>query len=319
MEKWEKSTMKDNPIYIVGLDRSGKTLLRLALSAHPHLALTRRTYMWSRVYQRFGNLANKENFERCFSAMLQQKTIRQFAVDENRIRHEFHQGETSYANLFALFHRQFAEKIGKMRWGEQAGLTEAYAPEIIKAFPFVKIIHMVRDPRNRCEEILNSTPARIRAGKIGALTASWLFSARLALRYQKEYPNHYKVVNYETLLTSPEKTMKEICAFIDEEFVPEMLSLETSNHLGDNEEANLNPQKIWTQDVINFDPGQQKSLQLEEASFIQTHTKNEMELLGYKILKIKIPIYKKLGLVFNWPFNLIRMATWQVFETRLVQ
>ena len=49
-------TTRLGPIFVGGLDRSGKTLLRLALSSHPNIAMTRRTYTWTEVYQRYGDL-----------------------------------------------------------------------------------------------------------------------------------------------------------------------------------------------------------------------------------------------------------------------
>jgi hypothetical protein len=59
-----------SPIFIGGLDNSGKTHLRLALSSHPEIAMTRRSYMWTRIYNRYGDLRQPENFERCLNALL---------------------------------------------------------------------------------------------------------------------------------------------------------------------------------------------------------------------------------------------------------
>ncbi len=310
--------MNDNPVYIVGLDRSGKTPLRLALSAHPHLALTRRTYMWTRFFQRYGDLAIKENFERCLSALAQQKTIQQFSVDITRIRQEFYKGEPSYPYLFSLFHRQFAEKLGKKRWGEQAGLGEHFAPMIIEAFPAARIIHMVRDPRNRCEEIFRSTPPTFRMGKMGALTASWLYSVRIAHQNQTLHPEQYKVVKYETLLTSPEKTLIEICDFIGEAFTPEMLTFENSITFGEPEKMKLDPEWLWKQDTIIFDHIQQSSLTPGEVMFIQAYANHEMTRLGYKTSQLDIPIKQRFSLFLEWSMSLFRMATWRFLEARLV-
>ena len=107
--------MKRGPIFIGGLDRSGKTLLRLSLSAHPNLALTRRTYLWPRFFNRYGDLSRGDNFERCLRAMLQRKPIQVLQPDAERIRREFWQGEASYARLFALLHQHYAERQGKPR------------------------------------------------------------------------------------------------------------------------------------------------------------------------------------------------------------
>ena len=150
--------MECGPIFIGGLDNSGKTALRLALSSHPNIAMTRRTYMWTRIYGRYGDLAADANLERCLAALLGLKDVRAMKPDAERLRQEFRQGEATYGRLFSLLHEQFAEQLGKPRWGEQEGRLERYADALFAAYPTARVIHMVRDPRNRYEEMLLTTP-----------------------------------------------------------------------------------------------------------------------------------------------------------------
>ena len=55
----------------------------------------------------------------------------------------------TYARLFDLFLLHFAEREGKPRRGAQTGLIERYVDELIEAYDGVKIVHMLRDPRDR--------------------------------------------------------------------------------------------------------------------------------------------------------------------------
>src|SRR5512143_2950886 len=146
----------DRPIFIGGLDNSGKTALRLALSSHPRIAMTRRSYMWTRVYGRYGDLSKAANLERCLAALLRRKDVRAMEPDEARLRRDLAQGQATYGRLFALLHEQYAERLGKQRWGEQEGRLEGYADELFAAYPGAKVIHMIRDPRNRYEEMLQT-------------------------------------------------------------------------------------------------------------------------------------------------------------------
>ena len=138
----------NGPILLAGVAHSGKTLLRLALSSHPRLAFSRRTYMWTRFYNRYGDLREPRNFERCLAAMLAHKPTRALDPDPNRIRREFRQGEPTYARLFALFHEHYAERLGRSRWGDQLGFVERYADLIFAAYPDARMIHMVRDRKS---------------------------------------------------------------------------------------------------------------------------------------------------------------------------
>ena len=140
------TAVDERPIFIGGLDRSGKTLLRLSLSCHPHIALVRRTNTWTEVYDRYGSLARPENLERCLAALLANRHVAALQLDMDRLRCEFRQGEPSYGRLFALLHGQYAERWGKRRWGEQLAFVEHYAEPLFASYPEARIIHMLRDP-----------------------------------------------------------------------------------------------------------------------------------------------------------------------------
>src|SRR5262245_50478355 len=116
--------MNGGPIFIGGLAHSGKTELGLMLSAHPNIVLTRRTYMWTRFYNRYGDLNRSDNFERCLTAMLRHKYMQVLEPDPERIRQEFWQGPPTYTRLFALFQEHYAERVGKPRWADQLGFIE---------------------------------------------------------------------------------------------------------------------------------------------------------------------------------------------------
>jgi len=209
-----------SPIFIGGLDRTGKTLLRLMLSSHPNIAITRRTYMWSKYYNKFGDLGKVENFNQCLNAILDSRSISFLDPDEEEIRREFSKGEATYARLFAIIQLQYAIRMGKSRWGDQMGMIELYADAIISAYPGAKIIHMIRDPRNRFEE--KFVRKKSKPGKVGWETGRWLKSVQLANHNLASYPEKYHILRYETLILDPEGTLRSICDFIEEPYEPGM-------------------------------------------------------------------------------------------------
>jgi hypothetical protein len=306
--------MDRGPIFIGGLDRSGKTLMRLALSTHPDLALSRRTYMWTRFYNQYGDLGQNGNFERCLKAMLNRKSIRFLSPDPERIRREFRQGEPTYARLFALFHMHFAQQLGRPRWGEQAGLIERYADPILAAYPSARIIHMIRDPRNRYEEILLSSPPRVRLGKVGATTSGWLYSANLAKRNLDLYAGKYKVVFYEALVSQPEETLREVCGFIQEDFVPQMLTLEGALRFGDADGVEAGLASDWENGIVEFNQAAQGAITRREVAFMQDRAQSAMRRFGYRLSAVRFSPAESVRYYFDLPFNLVRMAAWRAGE-----
>jgi sulfotransferase family protein len=205
------------PIFIGGLAYSGKTRLRIALERHPALSLTRKTHLWDRFDGRFGDLSMDRNLDRCLAALVADPVVQRLQPDPDRIRGEFGTGPSGYARLFGLVHAHHAERHGARRWGEQLGSVERFADPIFAAFPDARMIHLIRDPRERFEASGPRSP-----GSVGWQTAMWRRSAELARRNTERYPEGYRVIRYETLAARPAETLEELCQFLGEECLPGM-------------------------------------------------------------------------------------------------
>lgn len=64
--------------------------------------------------------------------------------------------------MFALFHRPNAERVGKPRWGDKSLHSGQHADQIFEEFPGAKIIHMMRDPRDRYASVLKRYDDKLR-------------------------------------------------------------------------------------------------------------------------------------------------------------
>lgn len=281
--------METGPIFIGGLANSGKTELRLMLEAHPHLSFTRRTYMWTRFYESYGDLSRSENLERCLEAMLAHQPIRQLEPDLTRIRAEFAQGAPTYARLFGLFHAHHAERMGKPRWGDQLGHVEQFAAPIFDAFPAARMIHMVRNPRHVYEEAM--ARHRQRKGKVGWTTADWLSSVGAGKENLARFPGCYKMVRYEALMAQPEQTVRDICTFIGEDFDPALLIATVADKPNKQRNALMSP---------------------GEVAFMRTYARRDLHALGYSLEANKLSLRDwALFLLVDWPANRVAMAAWR--------
>ena len=224
-------------------------------------------------------LAKKDNFERCLNAMLNYKHVAFLQPDPERIRAEFWQGPPTYARLFELFLLHFAQREGKPRWGAQTGLIERYADRLFAAHPGIKIIHMLRDPRDRYEASLALWPNG--KGLVGGATARWLYSLNLAKRHQRRYPDQYMIVRYEDMVTWPEQTIRKVCDFLNEEFVPAMLTMNGAPKHREllSNGADLEPEAIpVSPDYIG---GYKNKISQREIAFMQLLAGRAMQEHGY--------------------------------------
>ena len=216
--------MEQGPIFLAGVDRTGIGFLGELLEAHPRIAMTRRTNFWSYYYNRFGDLSDPDNFERCLTEIQRNSRMQRLQPQPDRLRQEFRQGEQTYARLFALLCEHNMERLGKVRWGDKSLGSERYADTILTAYPTAKMIHIIRDPRDRYASQFSHRG--VGRGKLGAGVALWLTSVRLAERNQRQYKERYKIVLYETLAHKPEEVLLDVCDFVGEVYSPEMLMME---------------------------------------------------------------------------------------------
>lgn len=221
----------DNPVLIGGADRSGPGLLGELLEGHGSLAISRRTNLWTFYLDRYGDLSVSENLDSCLDAMFSYTRIRAMNPDRARLRAEFLAGDDhSYFRLFLLLGNQYAESVGKSRWGDKSLNSERDAARVLEAYPSAMMIHVIRDPRDRHASMVHHRGGR-RGGVFGS-TAVWLDSARLAAINMERFPDRYVVVRFEDLVTDPESKLREICEFIGEPFDPRMLTVDGGDMTG---------------------------------------------------------------------------------------
>jgi hypothetical protein len=306
--------MDPGPIFIAGVERSGTSLLYALLASHPNIAMTRRTNFWAFFYKRYGDLREPENFERCIDTMIHYKRLKALEFDFDRVRREFWQGEPTYQRLFTLLEEQFAERLGKPRWGDKSLNTERYVDDMFVAYPTAKMIHIVRDPRDRYASALKRWGKM--NGKVGAGTAIWLSSVNLAKRNLQRYPDRYKIVRYETLAVQPEATLRDICAFLGEEYTPAMLTMEGApGHLkrgGNSSYGKREASHISTSSIGAF----RKVLSKRDIAFVQACAKRDMIAYNYELEPIEFSLGDRLLFyTIAWPDNMARMTTWQIRES----
>lgn len=301
--------MKRGPIFVAGLERSGTSLMYALLASHPNIAMTRRTNMWTYFYDQYGNLSEPENFERCLNKMMVYKRLVKLEPDPERIRREFQQGEMTYARLFALLEEHYAERKGKPRWGDKSLNTERYAEPIMDAYPGARILHMIRDPRDRYASVLKRWKER--RGRVGAGTAMWLSSVQLAKENRERYPDQYMIVRYETLASRPTETLQGICAFIDEEYVPGMETMKgakTFREQGSNSSyGDRKPGAITTSSIGRF----RDVLTSQQIAFIQGRAQKEMREFEYELEEIEFDLRERVQfLVADLPLNQALLLAW---------
>ena len=209
--------------FVVGFGRSGTTLLRLMLDAHPDLAIPPETSFVPRLIRACE--ADGASAESVHELLLAQRRWPDMELDSDevlarwRALDELDPGDVLRA-LFGLY----AEKHGKPRWGEKTPTHYRKIVAISSALPEARFVHMIRDGRDAVMS-LAKVPPSIRARTttdVAELGERWASAIRRTRRQGRKV-EHYLEVHFEDLITDAEAQLRRVCEFIELDFDPAML------------------------------------------------------------------------------------------------
>lgn len=301
------------PIFVGGLDRTGTSLIYALLASHPRIAMTRRTNWWSYFHGRYGDLADDRNLDRLLDAMARYRRHRKLAPDFASLRAAFVAGPRTYGRLFALLESQYAARLGRGRWGDKSLHTERHAATVFEEFPDARIVHMIRDPRDRYASVLKRWKS-VRGG-IGAATAAWLASVELGERNVRRYPGRYLLLRYEDLAASPETSLRGVSRFIGESYDAGMLTMEGAEEFrstgGNSSYGAFDAGTISTRSIGRF----RDALSDAEIAFVQGRAGAKMRAHGYELVPLPMTRGARIRYwVRDLPLNAAKFVGWRARE-----
>jgi len=210
----------DFPVpFICGATRSGTTLMRLMLDAHPDVAIPGETHFLPPMIKASARLPRSA--DDLATMVIEAERWGDFHLDEGELRERFGSLDPlNCADAIRAFYRLYAEKQGKHRWGDK---SPGYVRSMIllqNALPEARFVHMIRDGR----DVAMSLVPREWGPKTFA-GAAHLWRRRIQkAREQAPRLNHYLEVHYEDLITDQEAVLRRVAEFIELGWDPAMLA-----------------------------------------------------------------------------------------------
>lgn len=247
-------------IFIVGVSRSGTSLMRKILNASDQIAISWENHFLGHLipsegarykFRRFGGLSNDGNVHRLVNYIYsddfrKSSRFRDVSnqwrwivakIDKQDFLQRILNSDRSERSLFTIMMRVFADAKGKPIMGEKTPAHVRYVPTLLAWFPGGRVIHMIRDPRG----IFVSELRRRRKAttfpyqqlkrfdflfKLYILlqtTIVWFESVNLYAKYKELYPDNYYSLRFEDLVTDPENHIRRVCDFLGVDFQANML------------------------------------------------------------------------------------------------
>jgi hypothetical protein len=306
------------PVFIVGTPRSGTTLTAKILGRHSRLFMPGETHFFDDVYARASELGDPAGqsarlaiarrlhtiYDRFYEPEDQQRIARLFPTVQDLAAAL--EGCTGYGAVLERFMRLQMQAAGRQRWGNNAPRDLFSVRDIRTFFPDARLVICVRDVRAFLYsyqgkwKVTGAAHVERLKKLYHPVVTSYLWKSsmqQLPLLETLVPADERIIVRYEDLVTEPERTVRNICAVIGEEFEPGMLEIE-----GHNSSSAAQTSGIFSSSVERW----KTALSPEEIAIGQSIAGRMLEGLGYATMPVRVHRARWLALWLGTPFALVR-------------
>lgn len=217
--------MTPPPLILLGVSRSGTTLLRVILDRSSDLAIPDESFFVPLLARRHGRGVDPSRFLDDVSRI---PTIASWGLTVDDVAPRLRRGMSAGAAIAAIF-EAYAEKEGKPRWGDKTPMYMRHLPLLERLFPDAHFVHLIRDGREAAVSFLQMPE--------GTFTRTWAHPSsppqfaclwRTEVRAARSLGSkvgaaRYHEVRYEELVADPVRVVDDICRFADIAFAPTMV------------------------------------------------------------------------------------------------
>jgi hypothetical protein len=208
---------RDPVPFVVGMNRSGTTLLRMMLDAHPQLTIPPETHFVPALIK-----ACREPGATPEDALAAMKSAREwgdFGFSDEEMLGRLRATKMRPGQAVRTFYEAYMEQQGKPRWGEKTPTYVQRMPLIERALPEARFVHVIRDGRDVALSVLDRTVRELTAADVARRWQKKITKAR------NDAPKlrHYIELRYEDLILDTEPVLRRVCEFIKLDYDPAML------------------------------------------------------------------------------------------------
>lgn len=205
------------PVFIVGCERSGTTLLASLLDRHSELAVTPETHFLDDIAHQMNGRMTAEELVDTF---VRHHRASDCGLNRERILRRLDGCEANARTVFAAALVEYAAKNGKSRPGEKTPAHLYFVGQLLTWFPRARVICIFRDGRDVALSLMN-VPWTFKNLRYQCLR--WRVAAQLMLDLQAKYPDRIYCCKFEDLVLNPVDTLTTLLQFIDLRFEADQL------------------------------------------------------------------------------------------------
>ncbi|MHC4307726.1 MAG: sulfotransferase family protein [Planctomycetota bacterium] len=219
----DEYSCNNGPVFIVGMNGSGTTMLADCLGNHPDLYVfpyeTRILPHFISRMKFYGNLSEESSRRKLANALgrsfafWRANNNKQVILDDESLK------QPGFSGVVDSLYRYFSASEGKTRWGDKSPMYLQHVSLLATHFPEARFVHIYRDGR----DVAQSFHRRWKKDPRRTIYR-WKKIVGTGLDQGHGLGSHrYMKVKYESLTADPEAQMKEICEFLALDFDPSLL------------------------------------------------------------------------------------------------
>ena len=200
-------------------------MLSLMIHAHPRLAMPPESRFLIKTWrkrEKYGDLSTPaKRLALAKSCVRTGSKVRDLGLDPDETLEAILAAPPTIGSAFGTVFKLFADKHGAARWGDKRPAYYQEVDVLLRLFPDAQIVHIVRDGRANVASLKKMPWWPY--DSIGSM-AAWSQAEFCSQRNQRRLPKDvFHVIRYESLVADPEPVLRELCAFLEEDFHPAML------------------------------------------------------------------------------------------------
>ena len=238
-------------IFVVGVSRSGTTLLRTVLETSERIAIAPENHYVGHLIPGYGTRhqlrglgdpANDETIRKIvdfvYSGEYQRRSrLREISpfwrwlireIPPADLEPRLLEAERTERGIFAALLRTYADFHGRQVMGEKTPAHLAFVDTLLEWFPKAKVVHIMRDPRavyvSDCRRRrgrptkpyswLMKIPLAFATVMLFQTATAWAAAARRDRRFARQYPEQYAMLRFEDLVRQPDVALPRLFDFL---------------------------------------------------------------------------------------------------------
>ncbi len=215
----------NGPLFVLGVSRSGTTLLRVILDRSPGIAIPDETFFIPQLAHRHSSPVDPDSF---LDDLRRLPRLAAWGVSAEELAASL-QPNMSVGEALAATFSAYAVKHAKPRWGDKTPMYMRHLGLIEQLFPDAQYVHLIRDGRDAAlafldmpEGVVTNTWAHPRSP--AGFACEWRTEVRRARELGRRLgPSRYLEIRYEDLVADTEGVVRSVCDFAGLPFEPAML------------------------------------------------------------------------------------------------